>query len=67
MRKLTWTTEEKQEYLAKTLKRYYESLDSISNFGFVGTYTTQINCNSKYDLDVIVSAVDTKAHRCYKL
>ena len=67
MRKLTWTTEEKQEYLAKTLKRYYESLDSISNFGFVGTYTTQINCNSKYDLDVIVSAVDTKAYSTYEL
>ena len=58
MRKQIWTTQEKQDYLAKTLKRYYESLDSISNFGFVGTYTTQINCNSKYELGVIFTATD---------
>lgn len=67
MRKLTWTTEEKQEYLAKTLKRYYESLDSISNFGFVGTYTTQINCNSKYELGVIFTATDCGSYLSYDL
>ena len=47
MRKLTWTTEEKQEYLAKTLKRYYEFLVSLSEFSFEGSYNTKIECNSK--------------------
>lgn len=67
MRKLTWTTEEKQEYVANQLKRYYEFLVSISDFKFEGIYTTKIECNSKYDLDVIVSAVDTKAYSTYEL
>jgi hypothetical protein len=67
MRNLTWTTEEKQDYLAKTLKRYYESLDSISNFGFVGTYTTQIDCNSKYELGVIFTATDCGSYLSYDL
>lgn len=62
MRKLTWTTEEKKEYVAKQLKRYYEFLVSLSDFKFEGVYTTKIECNSKYDLDVIVSAIDTKAY-----
>ena len=53
MRKLTWTTEEKKEYVAKQLKRYYEFLVSLSDF--------------KYDLDVIVSAIDTKAYSTYEL
>lgn len=67
MRKLTWTTEEKKEYVAKQLKRYYEYLVSLSEFKFEGVYTTKIKCNSKYDLDVIVSAVDTKAYSTYEL
>lgn len=62
MRKLTWTTEEKKEYVAKQLKRYYEFLVSLSDFKFEGVYTTKVECNSKYDLDVIVSAIDTKAY-----
>lgn len=67
MRKLTWTTEEKQEYVAKQFKRYYEFLVSLSELKFEGVYTTKIECNSKYDLDVIVSAVDTKAYSTYEL
>ena len=67
MRKLTWTTEEKKEYVAKQFKRYYEYLVSLSDFKFEGIYTTKIECNSKYDLDVIVSAVDTKAYSTYEL
>ena len=67
MRKLTWTTEEKQEYVAKQLKRYYELLVSLSEFKFEGVYTTKIDCNSKYNLDVIVSAIDTKAYSTYEL
>ena len=67
MRKLTWTTEEKNEYVAKQLKRYYEFLVSLSDFKFEGVYTTKIECNSKYDLDVIVSAIDTKAYSTYEL
>lgn len=67
MRKLTWTTEEKKEYVAEKLKRYYEFLVSLSELKFEGIYTTKIDCNSKYDLDVIVSAVDTKAYSTYEL
>lgn len=67
MRKLTWTTEEKQEYVAKQLKRYYEFLVSLSELKFEGVYTNNIECNSKYDLDVIVSAIDTKAYSTYEL
>lgn len=67
MHKLTWTTEEKQDYVAKQLKHYYEFLVSLSEFKFEGVYTTKIECNSKYDLDVIVSAVDTKAYSTYEL
>lgn len=67
MRKLTWTTEEKKEYVAKQLKRYYEFLVSLSDFKFEGVYTTKIECNSKYDLDVIVSAIDTKAYSTCEL
>lgn len=67
MRKLTWTTEEKKEYVAEKLKCYYEFLVSLSELKFEGVYTTKIDCNSKYDLDVIVSAVDTKAYSTYEL
>ena len=67
MRKLTWTTEEKKEYVAKQLKRYFEFLVSLSDFKFEGVYTTKIECNSKCDLDVIVSAIDTKAYSTYEL
>lgn len=67
MRKLTWTTEEKKEYVAKQLKRYYEFLVSLSDFKFEGVYTTRIECNSKYDLDVIVSVIDTKAYSTSEL
>lgn len=67
MRKLTWTTEEKQEYLAKQFKYYYGNLVSLYELGFEGSYTTQIECNSKYYLDVIVSAIDTKAYSTYEL
>ena len=67
MRKLTWTTEEKQEYVAKQLKRYYELLVSLSEFKFEGVYTTKIDCNSKYNLVVFVSAIDTKAYSTYEL
>ena len=67
MRKLKWTAEEKKEYVAKQLKRYYEFLVSLSDFKFEGVYTTKIECNSKYDLDVIVSAIDTKAYSTYEL
>ena len=67
MRKLTWTTEEKKEYVAEKLKHYYEFLVSLSELKFEGVYTTKIDCNSKYDLDVIVSAVDTKAYSTYEL
>lgn len=67
MRKLTWTTEEKQDYVAKQLKRYYGDLVSLSELKFEGVYTTKIECNSKYDLDVIVSAIDTKAYSTYEI
>ena len=48
MHKLTWTTEEKQEYLAKQLKLYYDDLVSLCELGFEGSYNTQVECNSKY-------------------
>lgn len=67
MRKLTWTTEEKQEYLAKQLKHYYGDLVSLYELGFEGSYNTQIECNSKYILDVIVAGTDTKAYSTYEL
>lgn len=67
MRKLTWTTEEKQEYLAKQLKHYYGNLVSLYELGFEGSYNTQIECNSKYILDVIVTGTDTKAYSTYEL
>lgn len=67
MRKLTWTTEEKQNYLVGKLKRYYESLDSISKFAFVGGYNTQIDCNSKYELDVSFTAIDGGSYLSYDL
>ena len=67
MRKLTWTTEEKQDYLAGKLKRYFEFLASLSKFKFEGVYTAKIECNSKYNLDVIVSVIDTKAYSTFEL
>lgn len=67
MRKLTWTTEEKQEYLAKQLKHYYGKLVSLYELGFEGSYNTQIECNSKYILDVIVTGTDTKAYSTYDI
>ena len=67
MRKLTWTTEEKQEYLAKQLKNYYGDLVSLCELGFEGSYNTQIECNSKYYLDVIVAGTNTKAYNTYEL
>ena len=67
MRKLTWTTEEKQEYLAKQLKHYYEDLVSLCELGFEGSYNTQVECNSKYYLDVIVTGTNTKAYNTYEL
>lgn len=67
MRKLTWTTEEKQEYLAKQLKHYYGNLVSLYGLGFEGSYNTQIECNSKYILDVIVTGTDTKTYSTYEL
>lgn len=67
MRKLTWTTEEKQEYLAKQLKHYYVDLASLCELGFEGSYNTQVECNSKYYLDVIVTGTNTKAYNTYEL
>lgn len=67
MRKLTWTTEEKQEYLAKQFKHYYGNLVSLYELGFEGSYNTQIECNSKYILDVIVTGTDTKAYSTYEI
>lgn len=67
MRKLTWTTEEKQEYLAKQLKHYYDDLVSLCELGFEGNYNTQVECNSKYYLDVIVTGTNTKAYNTYDL
>ena len=67
MRKLTWTTEEKQDYVAKQLKRYYGNLVSLYELGFEGSYNTQIECNSKYILDVIVTGTNTKAYSTYEI
>lgn len=67
MRKLTWTIEEKQEYVAEKLKHYCDFLVSLSEFKFEGSYTTKLDCNSKYALDVIVSAIDTKAYSTYEI
>lgn len=67
MRKLTWTTEEKQDYVAKQLKRYYGNLVSLYELGFEGSYNTQIECNYKYYLDVIVVGTNTKAYNTYEL
>lgn len=41
MRKLIWTTEEKQDYVVKQLKRYYGELVSLSELKFEGIYTTK--------------------------
>lgn len=57
----------KARLFSKTLKRYYESLDSISKFGFVETYTTKIDCNSKYELGVIFTATDCGSYLSYDL
>ena len=35
--------------------------------GFVGSSTIQIDCNSKYELDVIVTATDTNAYNFCEL
>lgn len=67
MRKLTWTTEEKQEYLANQLKHYYGDLVSLYELGFEGSYNTQIECNSKYYLDVIIKGTNTNAYNTYEL
>ena len=51
MRKLTWTTEEKQEYLANQLKHYYGDLVSLYELGF----------------EVIIKGTNTNAYNTYEL
>lgn len=67
MRKLTWTTEEKQEYVAKQLKRYSTKLEEICAHKFFGNYQTQLDCNSKYLLDVGFTVTDSRGYTSYEL
>lgn len=67
MRKLTWTTEEKQDYLASKLKYYYKDLETLASLKFVGLYDTSLDCNSKYTLGVILTATDNSSYISYDL
>lgn len=40
---------------------------SLCELGFEGSYNTQVECNSKYYLDVIVTGTNTKAYNTYEL
>ncbi len=67
MRKLTWTAEEKQRYLASTLKYYYKDLEVLANHKFVGKFQTVIDCNSKYKLGVKLTGSEGQSYYSYEL
>lgn len=67
MRKLTWTPEEKQNYLVNQLKHYYKNLETLARLKFEGLYNTSLDCNSKYTLDVILTATDNSSYISYDL
>lgn len=67
MHKQTWTTDEKQNYLVNQLKHYYKELETLARKGFEGLYDTSFDCNSKYNLGVILTATDNSSYISYDL
>jgi hypothetical protein len=67
MIKRTWTTEEKQRYLASTLKYYYKDLEVLAKLKFVGEFQTVIDCNSKYKLGVKLTGSEGQSYYSYVL
>ena len=67
MRKQTWTLEEKQNYLVNQLKHYYKDLETLAGLKFEGLYNLSLDCNSKYTLDVILTATDNSSYISYDL
>lgn len=67
MIKRTWTTEEKQRYLASTLKYYYKDLEVLAKDKFVGEFQTMIDCNSKYTLGVNLIGSEGQSYYSYVL
>ena len=67
MIKRTWTTEEKQQYLASTLKYYYKDLEVLAKLKFVGEFQTVIDCNSKYKLGVKLTGSEGQSYYSYVL
>lgn len=67
MIKRTWTTEEKQRYLASTLKYYYKDLEVLAKDKFVGEFQTMIDCNSKYTLGVNLIGSEGRSYYSYEL
>lgn len=67
MIKRTWTTEEKQRYLASTLKYYYKDLEVLAKDKFVGEFQTIIDCNSKYKLGVKLTGSEGQSYYSYVL
>lgn len=67
MSKRTLFIEEKQGYLITQLERYYKNLETLAGLKFEGLYTTSLDCNSKYTLDVILTATDNSSYISYDL
>lgn len=67
MSKRTLFIEEKQGYLITQLERYYKNLETLTGLKFEGLYTTSLDCNSKYTLDVILTATDNSSYISYDL
>lgn len=67
MSKQIWTTQEKQNYLGNQLKHYYKDLETLARLKFEGLYNTSFDYNSKYTLDVILTATDNSSYISYNL
>lgn len=67
MSKRTLFIEEKQGYFITTLEQCYKVLETLANQKFEGLYTTSLDCNSKYTLDVILTATDNSSYISYDL
>lgn len=67
MRKRTYYIEEKQGYLITQLERYYKTLETLASYKFEGRYNTLVDCNSKYTLEVILTATDNSSYISYDL
>ena len=67
MSKRTLFIEEKQGYFITTLEYCYKVLETLANQKFEGLYNTSFDCNSKYTLDIILTATDNSSYTSYDL